>query len=81
MDKAASLAEGIKKKINADVTLIEGHGGIYEVVLNSNVIYTNAGVCGNLPETEEVVQAIIKNKLLEILMEQDDNGGCSCGCE
>ena len=81
LTNAASLVEGIKQKISAEVVLIEGHAGIYEVVLNGKIIYTNAGVCGPLPEMEDVVQAIIKNKLLEILMGQDNSGGCSCGCE
>ena len=81
LDKAVSLAEGIKKKINAEVILLEGHAGIYEVVLNSEIIYTNAGIGGPLPSTEEIVEAIINKRLMEILMGQDGTGGCSCGCE
>jgi len=81
LTNAASLAEGIKQKISAEVVLIEGHAGIYEVVLNNEIIYTHAGIRGPLPSTEEVVEAIINKRLMEILMGQDNSGGCSCGCE
>jgi predicted Rdx family selenoprotein len=80
LDQATKLSDGIKKKINADVILTERHGGTYEVCLNNNIIYTNAGLSGPLPGTEEIVEAIIKTKLLAILMGQDDTGSCGCGC-
>ena len=42
--------------------LKEGHNGIYEVSVNSKMIYTNQSKCGKLPETEEIFQEIRKYK-------------------
>ena len=82
VEAAANLAAGIKKKINVDAVLVEGRPGIYEVLLNGRIIYTNGARSGTPPGTGEVVETIIRNILLEILTEQDDgSGGCSCGCE
>jgi hypothetical protein len=37
---------------------IEGHNGIFEVTINSKVIYTNQKQCGRLPTKEEVLHEI-----------------------
>lgn len=79
LGKATALAEGIKNKINADVILAGGHRGIFEVWLNGIMIYTNAASSSPLPDMEEIVQALIRAKLMAILMESEESGGCDCG--
>ena len=38
--------------------LIEGHNGIFEVLLNDQVIYTNQSACSRVPTIPEVLQEI-----------------------
>ena len=38
--------------------LIEGHNGIFEVLLDSKVIYTNHSACSRMPTIPEVLQEI-----------------------
>ena len=38
--------------------LIEGHNGIFEVLLDSKVIYTNQSACSRMPTIPEVLQEI-----------------------
>jgi hypothetical protein len=38
--------------------LIEGHNGIFEVLLDSKVIYTNQSTCSRMPTIPEVLQEI-----------------------
>ena len=38
--------------------LIEGHNGIFEVLLNGQVIYTNQSACSRMPTIPEVLQEI-----------------------
>jgi len=52
---ASSLAADIEKVFGLSTVLKEGHGGVFEVTINGQVVYTNAGVCGRLPETEEIM--------------------------
>ena len=40
------------------MNLKEGHGGIFEVAIDDQVIYTNLKECGRLPEHEEIFQKI-----------------------
>ena len=40
------------------MNLKEGHGGIFEVAIEDQVIYTNPIECGRLPEHEEIFQKI-----------------------
>jgi len=40
------------------VNLKEGHGGIFEVVIDDQIVYTTLKECGRLPENEEIFQKI-----------------------
>lgn len=42
MPQAASLASAIKNEFGIDVRLIEGHGGIFQVVVNGKTVFDNA---------------------------------------
>jgi predicted Rdx family selenoprotein len=48
----------IRNRFGIASKLKEGHGGIFEVAIDDQVIYTNGGQCGYLPESEEVCQRI-----------------------
>ncbi len=41
-------------------SLMEGHHGIFEVVVKGNFIYTNAGQCGILPTDEAILWEVRK---------------------
>ena len=58
MATAAGLADAIKNTFGITVNLIQGHNGIYEVSVNSDIIYTNRGKCSRLPTTGEVLKEI-----------------------
>ncbi|MBL7119630.1 MAG: Rdx family protein [Dehalococcoidia bacterium] len=55
---ASSLAAAIKDRFGITANLREGHGGIFEVTIDRQVIYTNSNVCGQLPEMEEILGEI-----------------------
>ena len=55
---AAILAAVIHQKFGLNVTLDEGHGGIFEVNLNNEVIYNNRNECGHLPTAEDIIGRI-----------------------
>ena len=55
---ASSLEAAIKKEFDIRVNLKEGHGGIFDVAINDQVIYTNLKQCGRLPENEEIFQKV-----------------------
>jgi hypothetical protein len=62
LSAAASLAAEIKDVFDINPELVEGHGGIYEVIVNRAVLYTNQGKCGQLPRNEEVLLKLLKYK-------------------
>jgi len=53
---ASSLAAAIKDKLGITPRLKKGHGGIFEVAIDGEVLYTNRNVCSSLPEEEEIVE-------------------------
>jgi hypothetical protein len=55
---AAGLADAIRDTFGITANLIEGHDGIYEVTVNSDIVYTNQGKCSGLPTTGEVLKEI-----------------------
>ena len=59
---ASSLGAAVKDKFGVTAHLKEGHNGIYEVSVNSKMIYTNQSKCGRLPENEEIFREIRKYK-------------------
>jgi selT/selW/selH-like putative selenoprotein len=55
---AKKLAEAIKQHFGLQTQLEAGHGGIYQVSLDDQVIYNNLERGGQLPTTEEILQVI-----------------------
>ena len=47
----------LKKELGADVTLIKGRGGIFDVTANGKLVYSKHAT-GRFPEEDEVVDAI-----------------------
>ena len=62
MPTAAGLADTIKDTFGITANLIEGHNGIYEVTVNSDIVFTNGGKCSRLPTPGEVLKEIGKYK-------------------
>ncbi len=58
LDRASALAAAIKAEFGVSPGLRPGHGGIFEVVVDGSVEYTNAGVFEEIPEHERVLQRI-----------------------
>ena len=54
---ASSLAAEIENKFGVKPELVPGHGGIYEVVVDGEIVFTNHSE-GHIPEHEEVLQKI-----------------------
>jgi selenoprotein W-related protein len=51
------LAETLRKQLNVDPKLIEGAGGVFEVHLEGNLIWSKLEK-GRFPEHSEVVESI-----------------------
>ena len=60
LSSAASLAAAIKDNFGITVTLKEGHGGIYEISVNEDLIYSNQKKGGQFPENAMIFQEISK---------------------
>lgn len=58
MDRAASLAAEIEKNLGIEASLREGHGGIFEVSKNTQIIYSNQGDCHQRLSSKAIVKAI-----------------------
>ncbi|MFZ5596821.1 MAG: DUF2703 domain-containing protein [Bacillota bacterium] len=71
---ASSLAAAIRSSLGVDVNLKEGHGGIFEVSLDGNIVYTNNRECSRRPSNEEIVQRIKEYSPAFI----KSNPGCCC---
>jgi hypothetical protein len=39
--------------------LVEGHNGIFEVIINNEVVFTNQGQCRNIPAEGAVLQKLL----------------------
>jgi selenoprotein W-related protein len=57
MPKAASLASAIRERFDVETEFIEGGGGIFDVRLNGNLVFSKHET-GRFPEHEEVLDAI-----------------------
>lgn len=75
---ASGLAAAIKKEFGIDATLMEGHGGILEVAVNDNIIFTNHKQCSLRPQNEEILQRIKGYKTNSLQQKQESVSGCSC---
>jgi len=65
------MAAEIRNKLGITTNLKEGHGGIFEVTIDDQVIYTNRGQCGRLPDNEEVFQRIGEYKESGVIWHED----------
>ena len=70
MRTAVGLADAIKDTFGITANLVEGHNGIYEVGVNSDIVYTNRGKCSRLPTTGEV---LIRNWELQSAFGREKN--------
>jgi predicted Rdx family selenoprotein len=52
------LAAAIESEFGIVAQLKEGHGGIYKVTINGEVVYTNRRQAGRRPMNEEIFQKI-----------------------
>ena len=57
---ASSLAASIKSVFNIESELQEGHGGIFEIAIDGQCIYTNRSECSVFPDPKEIFQTIIE---------------------
>ena len=57
MPKAAGLAQAIKGKLGVESKLIEGSGGIFDVVVDGDLIFSKDNE-DRFPEHEEILDAI-----------------------
>jgi hypothetical protein len=69
---ATSLAASIKNKFGLQADLIQGHDGIYEIVVNDTLVYSNTA-CEHPPLEEDVFAEISKyHPPLKTDVESDD---------
>jgi predicted Rdx family selenoprotein len=54
------LATAIKDNFGITATLKEGHGGIYEITVNNDLIYSNQKRGGQFPENALIFKEISK---------------------
>jgi len=59
--------------------LKEGHGGIFEVTMNNDIIYNNKNQCGQLPTLGEIINKIQKGATAKNDAGKGPSGKCSCG--
>ena len=59
---ASGLAARIKDIFGITAQLVDGHNGIYEVAINSQVVVTNQGKCSGIPSDEAILQEIRKHQ-------------------
>jgi selT/selW/selH-like putative selenoprotein len=51
------LEATLKRELGIDAELIQGRGGVFDVVANGKLVYSKHAT-GRFPEEEEVVEAI-----------------------
>jgi hypothetical protein len=61
--------------------LKEGHGGIFEVTLNNDIIYNNKNQCGRLPTLGEIFSKLGKSVNTKNTTGNDPSGECTAGGE
>ena len=80
LNQATGLAAAIEQEFGLKATLKEGHGGIFEVTLNNNIIYTNKNQCGQLPTLVEIFSKIYKGATAKNKAGNDPSEECTaCG--
>lgn len=74
------MAAAIKDNFNITSSLEEGHGGIFEVVIDGQVIFNNGNKCSRLPANEEIVQIINERISVPIQKSTDEGEVTICEC-
>ena len=59
---AEALAKQVRERFDLAVTLEPGHGGIYAISINDEVIYNNLDQGGMLPDVQEIL-ATLESKI------------------
>jgi len=54
------LGEELKKEVDAEVDLLAGSGGVYDIRLDGKLIFSK-GRMGRFPEPAEIISLIKKN--------------------
>ncbi len=57
---AAGLAARIKDIFGVTPRLVEGHDGIYEIMIDGQTAVTNKSKCSGIPSEDEILQEICK---------------------
>jgi len=57
LPRASSLGDELKKKLGAEIELIGGANGIFEITVDGKMIFSKSEQ-GRFPETEEIVSLI-----------------------
>ncbi|MFC1827732.1 SelT/SelW/SelH family protein [Thermodesulfobacteriota bacterium] len=57
MPRASSLGDELKKNLGADILLVAGSNGIFDVSLDGNMIYSKSEQ-GRFPQPGEIVKLI-----------------------
>jgi len=68
---ASRMAAEIRSEFGITTALKEGHGGIFTVTIDDQIIYTNEGQCGHLPDSEEISQRILEYKQNGVIEHKD----------
>jgi selenoprotein W-related protein len=56
---ASSLGDELKKDLGAEIELVAGSNGVFDVSLDSNLIYSKFEQ-GHFPQADEIIQLIKK---------------------
>ena len=54
------MGDDLKNKFGAEIELIAGSGGVYEVELNGNLIFSKKQT-GRFPELDEIISLVKAN--------------------
>ena len=54
---ASSLGDELKKNLGAEIDLVAGSNGVFDVSLDSNLIYSKFEQ-GHFPQADEIIQLI-----------------------
>jgi hypothetical protein len=52
------VAAAIEREFGTKPRLVEGHGGVFDVVADGTTIYSNEGRCGPLPRPDEILRKL-----------------------
>ena len=57
LPRASSLGDELKKNLGAEIELVAGSNGIFDVSLDGNIIYSKFKQ-GHFPQADEIIQLI-----------------------